>query len=128
MPRAFKHALGLIRPATAFQTAAVTPVSPTVTPVQHTIPVAAAVRPISIATTGQLSIATAAVFNPALVAVMTAAGEAAPAARGKPRGAMTVPVYPFIQAGDTSLYENAANPAEKWYLPRYRLATQRVSG
>ncbi|MCC6456078.1 MAG: hypothetical protein IT328_14080 [Caldilineaceae bacterium] len=47
---------------------------------------------------------------------------------GVPRDQITVPVSPSKELSDTLLYEDAANPALRYYLPRYRIAEQLVSG
>ena len=42
---------------------------------------------------------------------------------GEPRAAMTVPICPAESPSDTLVYEAPGNPAERFYLPRYRVGT-----
>ncbi len=43
--------------------------------------------------------------------------------QGSPRSSMTVPIAPGEALADTLVFESPANPAERFYLPRYRVAT-----
>jgi hypothetical protein len=45
-----------------------------------------------------------------------------------PRNQITVPICPVEDVTDRVLFEQAADPAQKLYLPRYRVAEQTVSG
>jgi hypothetical protein len=45
-----------------------------------------------------------------------------------PRDQVTVPICSVEDVTDTVLFEDAANPTKKFYLPRYRIAEQNVSG
>jgi hypothetical protein len=47
---------------------------------------------------------------------------------GVPRDQLSVPVSPSKALSDTVLYEDPANPALRYYLPRYRIGEQTVSG
>lgn len=49
-------------------------------------------------------------------------------AAGVPRDQIHVPISPVPAVTDTLLFESAADGAQKFFLPRYRLATQLVSG
>lgn len=51
-----------------------------------------------------------------------------PPARGRPRAEMRVPVTLEADAQDTALFEDPANPALRFWLPRYALATEETSG
>lgn len=51
-----------------------------------------------------------------------------PPTEGFPREQLTVPISPLEQVTDESIFEAAADPAVKLFLPRYRLAEQTVSG
>ena len=46
----------------------------------------------------------------------------------KTRPELTMPIRPGAEFSDTVLYEDAATPERKFYLPRYRLAEETVSG
>lgn len=52
----------------------------------------------------------------------------APPAPGVPREQIKTPISPTADVSDLLLFEAAANPAEKFYIPKYGLATQRISG
>jgi hypothetical protein len=45
-----------------------------------------------------------------------------------PRDQITVPICSVEDVTDTVLFEGAADPTKKFYLPRYRIAEQNVSG
>lgn len=51
-----------------------------------------------------------------------------PTVHGQPRAQMTVPIAPAAQVEDTVYFEDPTVPTQRYYLPRYRLATARVSG
>lgn len=51
-----------------------------------------------------------------------------PTVHGQPRAQMTVPIAPAAQVEDTIYFEEPTAPTQRYYLPRYRLATLRVSG
>ncbi|MFN2164693.1 MAG: hypothetical protein ACK2U9_00350, partial [Anaerolineae bacterium] len=54
-------------------------------------------------------------FRPGIIAVPGLGGE------GASRDQLTVPISPAPEPTDTLLFEDPANPAKKYYLPRYRL-------
>lgn len=89
---------------------------------------AAVFRPTDVLTTKEsLNLATLVAINPNLFTVVDEV-IAQPTVHGKPRGQMTAPVAPNAQVEDTLYFEEPTNPALRYYLPRYRLATERVSG
>lgn len=45
----------------------------------------------------------------------------APALEGDTRDKLTVPVSPIAEPADTTIFEDPADPAKKYYLPRYRV-------
>lgn len=47
---------------------------------------------------------------------------------GVPRAQITVPLSPELAVTDEMLFEDAADATKKFYLPRYRVAVQNVSG
>src|SRR5216684_3126974 len=47
---------------------------------------------------------------------------------GIPRSQITVPISPSENVTDELLFEGAADPSRKFYIPRYRVAQQNVSG
>lgn len=54
--------------------------------------------------------------------------QARPSQRGKPRTQLQVPIALASPLSDSSYFEDPGNPAQLYYLPAYRLATERVSG
>ncbi|WP_216324506.1 hypothetical protein [Deinococcus aestuarii] len=48
--------------------------------------------------------------------------------RGRPRAGLPVPVTPGPDVVDTVLFEDPVNPAARFWLPRYALATEETSG
>ena len=65
--------------------------------------------------------------NPDLLKVVDTV-VAQPTVHGQPRAQMTAPIAPTAQVEDTVYFEEPTAPAQRYYLPRYRLATDRVSG
>ena len=65
-----------------------------------------------------------------LRAVVEGAAAAAPAAAQatKTGKQITAPVSPADPPSDAMIFQDAADPAKKYYLPRYRLAEESVSG
>lgn len=57
-------------------------------------------------------------IRPQVVAVSGFGGE------GDSRDKLTVPISPAPEPADSLLFEDPANPAKKYYLPRYRLRAQ----
>ncbi len=51
-----------------------------------------------------------------------------PRSKGIPREKIKVPLAPNTSISDTILYEDSKDATKKLYLPRYKVATQRVSG
>ena len=66
-------------------------------------------------------------LNPTLLGVIDTAA-AQPTVRGKPRSQMTAPISPAAQVADMVYFEEPNDPARRYYLPRYRVAQQPVSG
>jgi hypothetical protein len=64
-------------------------------------------------------------INPTLANVMA---KVRLSTAGDPRDTITVPLCPAPDVTDEVLFENAADATTKFYLPRYRLAVQRVNG
>lgn len=50
-----------------------------------------------------------------------------PHSSGVMRSQLTVPISPSADVIDTVLFESAVDPAQKFFLPRYRLATERTT-
>ena len=66
----------------------------------------------------RLSAAGSVKIRPQVIAVPGLGGE------GASRDQLTVPISPAPEPTDTLLFEDPANPAKKYYLPRYRLRAQ----
>jgi hypothetical protein len=47
---------------------------------------------------------------------------------GVPRNQITVPISPNENVSDELIFEGAADPSSKFYIPRYRITQQNVSG
>jgi hypothetical protein len=97
---------------------------------ENTAPVAAVVQQTN--DVPQLRLSTNAVLNhidfidPQLAGQLGQVGR--PLIAGVTRDQISVPICPTVEVTDQVLFEAAATPAQKFYLPRYRIATQVVSG
>ena len=101
------------------------------TPVlENTVPVAALMQQTN--DVPQLRLSSNALLNqiglidPQLAGQLGRVGQ--PVIAGVPRDQISVPICPTAEVTDLVLFESAATPAQKFYLPRYRIATQVVSG